>query len=328
MEEQLVNFLTTDFGVELFPKADGRVEIPKDVVLFLGWNKSDIINLFFNDGNVYVSDGTFEKNIQIKVSHGRVRIPIGVLKSAGLYRKSLIATFDLNCTMRLTASNSSSNWAINEFIGSLTKHQAEALVNIFMGKSSRDDNSIPSMEIAKISVNQEKLPRPEMFILEALEEKSFIFRPTGNPYKFNFCWVDKTPMLCKNEDNSLVSYVIPGIRRGEDKVGFLLIDETTFGKVCYILKRKNETTAIDKDLIFMFSPKTKIGSFKVYENPKQEINQELVEQSKLVCSNPERFLTSNFNIYSGGNKDFPPTTITTNTIGRIEKNEPREADKN
>ena len=327
MKEQLVEYISTNFGIDLYPKADGRVEIPKEVVLFLGWDSCEIVNTMFEEGNVYVSNGSFDKNIPIKVSHGRVRIPVGVLKSAGLHKKSLIATFDLNCTMRITADNSNNIEAINEFIDSLTEKQKKNLKDIFIGDTYKINNEIPNMELVRAPVNQSDFEKPKMFLLDAIEDKSFIFKPVGNPYKFKFCWSDKVPLLSRDEEDILVSYAIPGINMYNKDVGFLLVDQITFGKVCYILKKKEEETGIDKDLIFIFSPKTRIGSFKVYENPKQEVERNIIDRAKLICANPENFLLNNFDIYSSGKRDFPPTSLTSNTIGRIKQNE-REAGKN
>lgn len=327
MREQLVDLLSTNFGIDLYPKADGRVEIPKDVVLFLEWNSHEIINTTFEEGSIYVSSGSFDKNISIKVSHGRVRIPAGVLRSAGLYKKNLIATFDLDCTMKITANNSNNIEVIDEFIENLTEEQKKTLKDILIGNAYKTNNEIPNMELIRVSVSQSSFEKPKLFLLDAIEDKPFIFKPVGNPYKFKFCWVDKVPLLSRDEKDTLISYVIPVINMNNKDIGFLLIDQITFGKVCYILNKKGRETAVDRDLIFIFSPKTRIGSFKVYENPRQEIKQEVIDKAKLICANPEKFLIDNFDIYSSGKRDFPPSTLTSNTIGRIKQNE-REAGKN
>ena len=333
MEErqQLVNLLLTSFGVDLYPKSDGRIEIPKYMITTAGWDSYDKVYMSSDlQGNLYISsDSTFFSGgvtISVAVSHGRLRIPVGFLKRIGIHNRNLVAVYDMNSTLHLRPDNSESEEALVEFVNELNEKDAILLANILMGRAVLD-NYIPNMEIVRVSVNQKPLPEAEMFLLEANEQRSFMFRPIGNPYKFKCCWVDKVPHLAyENNDNATMLYVIPGIKRikkndGGTVPGFLIIDETTFGKICYVVKKKGDDTAIGKDLIFMFSPRVRIGSFKVFENPKEDLDPKIIEEAKQVCANPERFLSSNFSLFKSGNCDLPPTTITVNTIGKINKRE-------
>jgi len=330
VREQLVNLMLTSFGIDLYPKADGRVEIPKYVVIKSGWNSLDMVYMSSDMcGNLYISADSDlienEVSVAVAISGGRLRIPAGFLKKVNLHNKNLVATYDADSTLCLKADNSENEEALTLFLEELDDLQAAKLLDMLTGgKSLRSDNDIPNMELIRVSANQKALPEAKMFLLEGDETRSFVFRPVGNPYKFKFCWINKVPKLVRSDvkNNALTLYIIPGVNRvkkDENLSGFLLIDQTTFEKICYIVKKKNESTAIGKDLIFMFSPKVKIGSFKVFENPHVSLDPKIVEEAKMVCANPEQFLSNNFGLFESGECDHPPTTITVNTIGNINK---------
>lgn len=332
MEErdQLVNLLLTNFGVDLYPKPDGRIEIPKYIISVAGWDSSSMVYMSSDlSGNIYISTDSSlvedEISIAVAISHGRLRIPAGFLKKARLFNRSLVSVYDMNSMLHLRPDNSDSIEALSEFLSTLDDNQVNELSNILTGRVQSNIRQLPHMEIIRVPVNQKELPEAKLFLLEGNEQHSFIFRPVGNPYKFKCCWVNKTPMLAHgNDDNNCLAtiYAIPGVKRvkkdaGVGIPGFLLIDQMTFGKICYVVKKKGENTAVDRDLIFMFSPKTKVGSFKVFENPKEDLDTKIIEEAKQVCANPEKFLSTHFNLFDRGKCDLPPNTITINTMGKM-----------
>jgi hypothetical protein len=331
MEERqsIVNLLSTSFGVDLYPKADGRIEIPKHIIISAGWEQCDVVYMFSDMcGSLYISSCSSlldnDISITVAVSHGRLRVPAGFLKKIGLFNKNLIATYDMNNTLCLRPDSSEN--ALVDFVNNLSDDLATRLSQILLG-TVKENNYIDSEEIIRIPTDQPKLPQPMLFLLEGDEERSLVFRPVNNPYKFKCCWVNRVPFLSTlGNDKAIILFAIPGIKRtkkDKDKnvSGFLIIDEITFGKIWYIIKQKGCDTAIDKDLIFIFSPKTRIGSFKVFINPDENLDPKTIGEAKQVCANPERFLSSYFDLYTSGQCDLPPTTITVNTIGNIIKKE-------
>lgn len=331
-KEQIINLLLTDFGIELHPKSDGRVEIPKYLITAAGWEDTNMVYMSSNlDNMLYVStdselvDDTI--SVAVAISNGRLRIPAGFLRKIGLNDRVLVAIHDGDGMIRMRPDNTKSEEALGEFLEKLDDDQVKELLGILVGKAAAvSNNFIPSMEIARISISQKSLPEPSLFLLEGNESNPCVFRPVANPYKFRCCWVEGKPMLVRpsqTHDKSIVLYAVPGLKRikKEDGVavpGFLLLDQITFGKICYIVKRKGEKTAVGRDLIFIFSPKTKVGSFKVFENPRENLDPSIIELAKLTCANPERFLSNNFDFFESGKCDLPPTTITVNTIGRTD----------
>ena len=327
--EQLANLLITNFGMELYPKADGRVEVPQCLVSSADWHSCRSVYMSSNmDGIIYISSSSDlmkddTVTITVAVSSGRLRIPAGFLKKVGLYGKRLSATHDGDSMLMVRPDNSKNDRALEELLGSFLDSQITELLNILTGEEIVDNNLIPNRDIVRVSVNCKDFPEPSMFLLEGDEARTCIFRPVGNPYKFKCCWVDKKPFLVKpsfDNENVVTLYAVPGLKRikredGGGVPGYLILDPITFGKVCYIVKLKQEKTAIGKDLIFIFSPKTKVGSFKVFENPTEDLDDEVIERAKLVCANPERFLSDSLELFCGGQCDSPPTTITVNTFG-------------
>jgi len=322
----LISLMLTDFGISLYPKSDGRVEIPKYIVKNIGFVSSNMVYMSSDMcGNIYISTNSElledEISISVAISNGRLRIPSKFLKKIGLINKSLVIVSDSHSILHLKADNSHNEEALELLLNELDDDKTSRLLDILSGKRV-DNNYILNMDIVRVSTNQTKLPKAKLFLLEGNEDKTFAFRPIGNPYKFRCCWVNRVPKLTKDANNSVILYAIPGINRmksGDNSSGFLIIDQITFGKICYVVNKKNSTTAIGKDLIFIFSPKTKIGSFKVFENPNTDIDNKIIEEAKLICANPEKFLSNKFSFFESGKCDLPPTTITLNTIGNINK---------
>ena len=320
-KEKLAKLLLVDFGVDLYPKADGRVEIPKHIVSY-AWDSNLVYISSDMCGNIFISDDAEqiqeEISVSVRVSHGRVRIPSGFLRKVGMYRRNLIATFDGISIVHIKQNNASGYGALLEFLNSLSDCQADQFVKIMTGRAPRDDNNIPDMEIVRISANQGVVSEPKLFLLVSDENKPVLFRPIGDPYKFKCCWVDGVPKLTQNDDtnNTSVIYAIPGIKRNKDEgnaAGFLLIDSITFGKVRYVANRRG-STVVGRVLIFLFSPKARVGSFKVFENPEEKMDPNSIEEAKLICSNPERFLYNNFDLFASGSRGQTPLTITANTM--------------
>ena len=251
MEERqhLVNLLSTNFGIDLYPKSDGRVEIPKHIISSVGWDSLELVYMSSDMyENIYISSDCSLLDIaegevaaSVAVSHGRLRIPAGFLKKIGLLNRNLVAVSDMSGTLYIKPDNSNSGDALVEIINNLNEDVVKQLSKALSGLT---ENYIPNMELVRVSVNQSELPLAELFMLEGNENSSFVFRPINNPYKFKCCWVDKVPLISKSDnEHTATLYLIPGIKRikkdkGGGIPGFLIIDETTFGKICYIIKKK------------------------------------------------------------------------------------------
>lgn len=316
--DSLVNLLLTNFGAKLHNKSDGRVEIPKYIIKSMGWDSCDMVYVSSDLSNkIYISDNSFltkdAECITVAISCGRLRIPYSFLKKIGLDNRHFIVTSNLNSVLCLRVNNYNNDLALRHLLEELPDNQVNDLYSILTGSTQFRNREIPNGDLARISIHKKELPRPKLFLLDS--EHSTVFRPVINPYKFSCKWVNNSPMLTKDNLGENL-YIIGGINRGDNSIGFLIIDEATFGKVCYFINRKGYTTAINKDLIFMYSH---MGFFKLYESPESDIEQDTVDEAKQVCANPEKFLINNFPVFQGGECSTPSGVITKHTMGEIKK---------
>jgi hypothetical protein len=88
-----------------------------------------------------------------------------------------------------------------------------------------------------------------------------------------------------------------------------------FGKVCDIIVHgAGRKTATGVEMIFIHDLYT-FGSFKVYENPPEELPEEILIKANSICSDPEGFLTKTFRIVESiSNVSNPPLSVNSGTV--------------
>ena len=331
-DKVILDFLVTGFGTVANPKSDGRVEIPQSFVQTMNWGKCNKLYMSYDDGaEFYISeDFSFHEDdkifVEVAVTKGRVRIPARFLKQIRMSDKSLVFT-EADGAAVARVVNSHNEERILAFLNTLdydsVKQLAELLLDvepveeeeIFEKKSLEFE--IPHGEIARVSVSAST--SPELILLST--ESSTVFRPVGNPYKFTAGWKNKEIVFYKDVPSSSLDilYLIPGIQRikQEDKpfrFGFLLVDARLFTKICQrIVKDAERTTAEGVEMIFIYSLFSK-GSFKVYENPKEELDPNIILKAKNICSNPEQFLLNTFTVIDGCSTHRSPLSVNANTV--------------
>jgi len=282
----MLNLLRNDFGIKLFPKKDGRVSIPKRLSKLM----NDMVYVSYEDDLIFISNGLKgtdnKEKSSLSVSGGKIRVPAKIIESSNMSDKEIIAFFDGEKII-LRTNNA---YLLKNYI---TQVEPIKISNSF---------TILKEELIKCNINCNL--NPELFLLS--NEENMVFRPIGNPYRFALCWQDGEPKLCENDEDAMIIYAIPGVKRFIDKqyfVGFLLLDEINTGKAKSVLTD-------NADIIFAPSKQSNIGSFIVCSNPPEDLPANIINEAKVSCADPECFLLEHFDIFEKGECEYPPSELT------------------
>jgi hypothetical protein len=281
--EDINKILFNDFGLHLSPKnTDGRVEIPKKVVVANGWKDSVYV---FNKGNhILISKYKIDEDYIdiINNSCGRFRLPYGLLKSVGFSDMRLFLLSDFNGTVFIRR-----DFSISKIRGIFS--------TINENKISQISDIINPTEVRKL------------FLLDC--DNPTMFRPTGLPYKITCKWIEDEPMICTS---GYRYFLIPGIKTSISgySCGYLFIDTDTFYKIIYLISKiKNRNTPEGLDLIF--TPKS--GKFWVNKNIGVDIPDDVIDSVKYL-ENPENIIRKYFREfpYNKG-ESLPPLSVNCGT---------------
>jgi len=331
-EKVILDFFYTGYGISASPKTDSRVEVPQSFVRTMGWDQYEKLYMSYDDGaEFYIShDPQFhsedEVQIEVVVSSKRIRVPAGFLKKIGMSGVvlSFVGADDLGI---VRMDNSHNEHKMAAFIASLEVEDVEELGRLLVGKDEEDETpdhdeaEIPFGEIARVSVKK----HADLILLSKSE--SVVFRPIQSPCKFTGYWDDKEIVLSRNRSEDAGQskfYLIPGIQRVKQEeggfiFGFLLLDENIFGKVCErIVHSPGRKTAVGVEMIFIHDSFT-FASFKVYENPPEELPDAVLKKAQFICSDPETFLLKAFRIVDSPPKNSnPPLSVNSTTVELME----------
>jgi len=321
----ILDFFYTGYGVIAHPKSDGRVEVPRQFVKLMGWDKCKTLYMSYEDGaEFYISnDSKFHCDdpvqIEVAVSDKRIRVPAGFLRKIGMCDKDLSFTAGDGLGI-VKADNSHNRFAIEAFISSLMPRDIKELGMLLSGEGSNEmisyvEAKIPFGEVARIPVKR----RPRLILLRKIG--STVFRPIGNPYKFEGYWSGREIVFSRGDSEVTPEtlYLVPGIQRVKQEeggfiFGFLLLDEKMVGKIRDRIVHKNSSnTAVDVEMIFIYDGFT-FGSFKIYTNPPDELPEDVLNKARETCSDPEKFLLSTFRVVDSPPKDSPPESVNSRTV--------------
>lgn len=263
-KEIISNLLLNKVGSVLSPKEEGEIEIPI--------NKKEIY-VVVGKGEVLISDDT--SGIKFEIENECLVLPNVLLKQAKLNDRELVMV-ETNGTILLKANNVHLKKFAKEFPNLLDEKQIDALMNILIG-------NVPDI---MIDDNFEK--EPTLFLLE---NKDFVFRPIGFPFKF-FGNFENGEMVLNNSNTFY--FLLPGLDKHNES-GFLLLTESLYSKILYVFKLNktdgNQNT--NRDLMFHYTQFAD-GLFKVFLGPIEDICEEYINKTQKICENPKDFLEKIF----------------------------------
>lgn len=321
------NYILTHSKTFAFPKADGRVEVPQQIVNQAGWKKEKYIHVGFVPGELYLSKtNNFESYVtylgKMVINDGRIRIYAGYLKKCGFAGKSLsMVIANGHIIVRLDNTNPQSGVEIKEFVRGLSDEQKDKLSGIIL-QTFRQQEQPPKVKSGdKLNLPKQKEPRkdgtkvynPELLLLDV--GKPVVFTPVNMPVRFPGFWSTKhkeVVLLHKSVEKVPVAptplYVIPGIEKlsgGSFRVGYLLLDSKVYADLVHNIKIGRIKD--NRDIIFWYDSPS-FCKFKFFNNPPASLNPELVGQAKTMCSNPAVFLIDTFRtVYACDDLDEMPT---------------------
>jgi len=270
------NFLFPKYQYELSPNLDGRFEIPQWIVNKMEFG--DIIHIGYNYNEIYLSNtkvdnekylGTISKN-----RCGRVRIYVGYLKECDLFNKKLYLSFRKHPKTDeefIVLNGGLEDNEFNKLISSFNEEQLEMFSCFVQGK--------------KVELKEQ----PELILLT--ENKPQTFKFIGAPYRFFGKWSnDAKNIILVEEDIKFTLYLIPVIERikGSFRFGFLLLGKTLVS--CLSNRISKKVLDINKEIIFFYNR----GEFSFYNNPPTDLNIEILNKAKRICSMPSKFLLEKF----------------------------------
>jgi len=306
----LAERLTCANGTILYPKADGRVEIPQSFVRLMGWKDKGRIKislagpqkLCLVEGDRMVAHQFVGS---VVVSMERVRIPASMLRKIGLDKNDRVVVIPQispgDPCLIVVPDLSRKIEAVRQVFLDIGQKKCEwlaGLVDVAL-------QVVPKDEGPPVSHFSDLPQAPRLFFPSPF--KPTIIRVIGKPFAFRAHWVaapasnggggtfvahkDDLCQLCKVRGPERI-YLIPVLRRGvdADQVGFLLVKEelrTVIGRALYSF---NPTSF---DLILYYKPFS-YGMFDVFRNPPEPIPESVLDKAQESCVNPDAFLDSVF----------------------------------
>jgi hypothetical protein len=293
---ELAKMIAHRDGIVLYPKGDGRIEIPNAVVRLMGWRDKSKILIYRKPGCLVLSiDDCGVPISRVAVSMGRVRIPMSILKSVSMGRVSIIAAIDFpkSIVVRRNLEEPSRLADLEVILGEIGEDACARLMGIL-------DGNHQGVETRLAEVHQEQCAKPRLFLMDS--KRPTIVRVVGPPFAFQAHWVTDGSLgklvahsdgceLCTLRAPERLS-LVPVIRRagGLQTPGFLLAQEELRSKMARQLSGRNP---VDFDLILYFAP-FQDGMCSVHKAPPEAIPEDLVKSAQEVCSDPDRFVAESF----------------------------------
>lgn len=350
MEElicEVTNYLIGQQGTISHPKSDGRVEIPQLLIKKLGWDKKQTAYIKFYNDELLVYTKQIEdnsKNIWIyRITNGRIRIPVSVLRSANLNNKPLYLAIGGE---NIIIKSKTKSEKIQSFISSLSPEQIKLLYSVFIPEYNIDNIKIDKPDLVdnihSDAIKNMKNEEDSNFLIsvqnvdKAIEERSSIledfkpelilpditqptvFKIVGGPFTFPVIWSENCEELVlpsKGSSDEYIQqlYIIPGIRmlKKSMTIGFLLVQESVFSNI----REKVLNNKKDFPEIILWYDSFVDGNFKVYLNPSTDVDTNLIITAQNLCKEPLKFVEQNFRNEEFDDvcsKQFPVLTSTSN----------------
>lgn len=344
---EVTNYLIGQQGTISHPKSDGRVEIPQPLIKKLGWDKKQTAYIKFYNGELLVYTKKIEdssKNIWIsRITNGRIRIPVSVLRSANLNNKPLYLAIGGE---NIIVKSKTKSEKIQNFLSSLNPEQIKLLYSAFIPEYNTENVKIDESDLIEnvysdVIKDVEKEEDSNFLnsvqdVDKVLEEKSdnilescepelilpditqpTVFKIVGGPFTFPAIWSENCGELVLPYKERCGGYqqlyIIPGIRmlKKSMTIGFLLVQESIFSNI----REKVLNNKKDFPEIILWYDSFVDGSFKVYLNPSTDVDVNLITTAQNLCKEPLNFIEQNFRYEEFddvSSKQFPVLTSTYN----------------
>ena len=306
---QLAALLANKDGTPAFPKADGRVEIPRSLVRLMGWHNGETIIVSDNDieNRLELSrQKTFNPIGKVIVSMDRVRIPMSMLRRTRMDRIGVFITPNI----------------VSEVLS--VRSFSPTFADLERALSNLDDNAINVLQaiFARKQPKEHLADKPKLFIMDAATPT--VLRIIGKPFLFMAHWLagmnggtiyphtENCPFCSAKalagyhirgikdvKAEPELMYIIPAIRKknGQPQVGYLLAEPKLKQAIATAISEAKCATETF-DMIIFFKPYVE-GMFGVHRNPVETIPLETIWKARDICGDPNTFIKETFKAPEG-----------------------------
>lgn len=307
----LASRLSHSAGTPLYPKGDGRIEIPQGIVRLMGWKDKSVVSISMGEGCIFLADGdnVHVSNLlgRVVVSMERVRIPMSMLRRIdGGSRSPVVVSPNLRSSVLVVLPDvAGRKHKIEAVLKDMGAGPCSRLLSLLMGQQPESqEEEGPAHPVEPAAPDAPAGPR--LFLPDFAAPD--VVRIVGSPFSFQSHWVpmDKGGAIVPHVDFGCVCrgtkaperlYLIPVIRRKNKlETGYLLVRDDLRAKIGRVLAGSNPTSF---DLIFCYKPFVD-GMFEVYKNPPEPLPPDVVEKAQEDCGDPNKFVAGTFAAASEG----------------------------
>jgi hypothetical protein len=324
--KKLALALAVRSGTLAHPKGDGRVEIPRNLVRLMGWKDKQNILIMRDDilGLVLRAYACVGEDCigRITISMDRVRIPLSMLRMAGIagYKTIIISASLIPSSLSVQSYIIDKQDELQQIIEDAGPEIRDRLYAILIESRVQQPELIPRLVRGGsplCNIVSEKATKLESVVTSTDHTTTLdgaqlffpefdtptIIRIMGSPFTFLSHWVDACaggalvlhrPSECPycNSRAPDRMYLIPVIRKKNNElvVGYLLTKVELRDKIGRAFAGANP---ILFDLILYYKPFVD-GLFDVYRNPMEPMSEDIVERAQAVCGDPNTFLLDTF----------------------------------
>lgn len=289
MDSIIKTYLIWQHGNHVYPKADGRIEVPQPIVSKMNWQRLEKIYITANCGEIIISSkkpGMVGKTMLCKISKNRIRVPATLTREVGFSKTPVYMVLSENkVIIRSNVLSQNTMARVNSLLEKFPNEHKEELLDIFRNKSITNGIVIPD-HIENIYDNAQ----PELILPDVTQP--IVFRITGAPtYVGTASYVTHSRKLIFTFYGGYESmYLVPGIHiaRGGYRIGFLLIN-------CWFQKQMaNLVIYRNASEIIIWYDTSRTNNFKLCVNPPTVLRKELLKKAESMCSNPIKFVEKTF----------------------------------
>lgn len=289
--DMLTRILVSGEGTAVYPKGDGRVEIPHGIVNLVGWRDKSTIWIRHGHGCLVMSDKREGQPIgHVSVSMGRTRIPMSTLKKVGMVYIKVDVIPDL---VSGTVTVKPSRYRCEDRVKAVLRELGVDACAKLLAALSGENNAL-------FPIDDRCAANPKLFLVDS--SSPTIVRVIGRPFAFKMHWVpignkgmivlhrDKCPLCTTRVPD--ITFLIPVIkkRNGESKTGFLFAQEALRTNIARQIAGKNPT---EFDLILFYKPYSD-GMCSVYKSPVEPMPDDQVSAAMSACADPNAFVANTF----------------------------------